>query len=428
MKSISIFVIAAAPLVTAAWAQPSRYTLTDLGIVGASPSQPFVLANNGLIAGAAAASGGRTHATLWYQGMAADIGTPGFGALNSVAFSVNQRGQAVGEAESATADNPTNEDFCGFKAMGLPANGAACVPFLWEYGIMIPLPLLGGSNGVANFINNHGVVAGLAETAVADPGCPNPQVLQFRPVIWDREGVHELPIASGDADGVAYSVNDSGQVVGGSGACSTFNFGTLANLRPAHALLWDTGTMTDLGNLGGTGHFMGNLALNINNKGQVVGQSDLPGDQAFHGFLWSAESGMKDIGTLPGDNLSVASNLNNEGVVVGGSLDADFNPRAFVWQNGVMSDLNSLIPAGSLLDLLVACGINQRGEITGLAADKSGNAHGYLLTPSDGAATSAGLPSSVFAAADVQALNDDVRKLLHRLGVGRFGLLHPPRQ
>ena len=381
MKLFLSTLLAGSLFATIALAQAPHYSLTDLGVVGSSPGQPFTIATNGLIAGASGVSGDRTHATLWYQGRSLDIATPGFGQQNSVAFSVNQRGQAVGEAERPTAPNPTGEDFCGFKAMGLTTNGAACVPFVWEYGIMTPLPLLGGSNGVANLINNQGVVAGFAETGAQDAGCPAPQVLQFKPVIWDREGIHQLPTAAGDLDGVALSINDAGQVVGASGNCSTFNFGSLLNLHPLHALLWDTGTVIDLGNLGGTGKLMGNLALNINNKGQVVGQSDLPGDQAFHGFFWTAESGMKDLGTLKGDTFSVASNLNKDGEVVGVSADENFNPRAFVWQNGVMSDLNSLIPAGSPLTLLVACGINSRGEIIGLAVDQSGNAHGYLLTP-----------------------------------------------
>jgi len=410
--------MAASLLAAVAIAQTQQYTLVDLGAVGASPAQPYVVTNNGLVSGGSAASNGMMHAVLWYQGMKADIGAPGFGALNSQAFSVNARGQAVGEAESLTALNPTNEDFCGFKASGLPSNGAACVPFLWEYGMMTALPTLGGSNGAANFINSRGVVAGVVETALRDPGCPSPQVLQFKPVIWDSEGVHELPTASGDLDGVAFSLNNNGQVIGASGNCATFNPQLQLNLQPLHALLWDTGTVTDLGNLGGTGHGFGNVALNINNKGQVVGNSDLPGDQAFHGFLWSQQTGMKDLGTLSGDPNSAALNLNDEGVVVGVSVDKDFNPRPFVWQNGTMTDLNTLIPANSPLALLLACGINSRGEITGLAVDKAtGEAHGYLLTPGGSVGS---VPALLPDASSARTLTDDVRRLLGRFAAGRY--------
>lgn len=39
----------------------------------------------------------------------------------------------------------------------------------------------------------------------------------------------------------------------------------------------------------------------INNQGQVVGLSSLPGSTYFHGFLWERRTGMQDLGTLPGD-------------------------------------------------------------------------------------------------------------------------------
>lgn len=68
--------------------------------------------------------------------------------------------------------------------------------------------------------------------------------------------------------------------------------------------------------------------------------------------------------------------------MAGISLDANFNPRAFVWQNGVMTDLNTVIPTDSTLYLLVACSINAKGQIVGFAVDTITNEiHGYLATP-----------------------------------------------
>jgi len=64
------------------------------------------------------------------------------------------------------------------------------------------------------------------------------------------------------------------------------------------------------------------------------------------------------------------------------SLDASFNPRAFLWQNHAMTDLNTLVPANSPLFLITACSINSSGEIIGIAVEKSsGNVHGYLAIP-----------------------------------------------
>jgi probable HAF family extracellular repeat protein len=52
---------------------------------------------------------------------------------------------------------------------------------------------------------------------------------------------------------------------------------------------------------------------------------------------------------LPGDLLSIANDINSKGQVVGNSCDVNFNCRAFLWENGVMTDLNALIPPDSPL-------------------------------------------------------------------------------
>jgi probable HAF family extracellular repeat protein len=288
----------------------------------------------------------------------------------------------VGLAQTSTAD-PNGEDFCGFKTLGLPSKGTTCLPFLWEYAVTVPLPTLGGSNGAAYQINRHGTVAGFAENSTKDSTCPAPQKLQFKPVIWENGEIQALPTASKDLEGVALAINDSGQVVGASGSCTAFNPNSLLNLQPLHALLWETGTMTDLGSLGGTGLGSGILAYNINKQGQVVGYSDLKGNANFHAFLWTRGAGMQDLGTLPGDANSFAIGINDAGDVTGSSLDANFNLRAYLWHNGVMTDLNTLIPANSPLHLLLACSINSSGQIIGLAVTSSGELHGYLATPSD---------------------------------------------
>jgi probable HAF family extracellular repeat protein len=127
-------------------------------------------------------------------------------------------------------------------------------------------------------------------------------------------------------------------------------------------LLWQRdGTVIDLGNLGGTGQApaLGNWAISINEQGQVVGSSDR-GDGTNHAFLWTRQTGMQDLGTVPGDTNSGAIGINDEGDVVGVSSDSSGNLRAFVRQNGVLTDLNTLIPAGSPLYLLLANSINSR--------------------------------------------------------------------
>ena len=380
MKSFRVagLVLTFAVLTGSVWAQ-ERYNVFDLGVVGNPPAGPYIIRNNGLISGAAATPDGSSmHAVLWYKGWKIDIGTPGLGGPNSAAFGVNEFGQTVGQAETS---RPNAEDFCGFNAYGF-ASSTACRPFLWQDGVMTKLPTLGGYNGFANSINNRGVVAGIAETDATDaaPGCP---VHQFEPVVWERGRIHSLPPYSGDSDGVAAQVNDKGQVVGASGTCGSFNPNTGLYLVENHALLWENGIATDLGNLGGEGGLAGNHACALNNQGQVVGHSDLPNDASFHGFLWTRETGMKDLGTLSGDFASLALGINDGGVVVGASIGPAFSTfRAVLWEKGTVTDLNTLVDANPKnLYLVQGESINSRGEIIGLAVDGAALPHGFLAIP-----------------------------------------------
>jgi uncharacterized membrane protein len=115
-------------------------------------------------------------------------------------------------------------------------------------------------------INIFGVATGEVENAQRDPGCP--QRIQFKPVKWQNGKVIELPTYAGDADALAYAINDSGQVAGSSGECAPFNPNLQAAMLPLHPLRWEPdGSVTYLGTLGGTGRGFANLAININNYG-----------------------------------------------------------------------------------------------------------------------------------------------------------------
>jgi probable HAF family extracellular repeat protein len=373
-----------------------RYTLTDLGPIGGAPGQPLAIADNGLVAGSAAVSDTTWHTFLWYQGLKIDIGKTALGGPSSTAFGLNNRGQAVGEAETSVMD-PNHEDFCGFNTQHV------CQPFLWEYGAMIPLPTLKSSSGapatnaLANAINKHGEIVGSSENGVRDLTCPpfnipagQHQLIQFKPVAWVNGKIQELPTVGGDPDGLAFGVNDNGQIVGSTGSCTEYQAnGDLTYLFGQHAVLWQNGTAIDLGSLGGLAPGGGNVAIHVNNWGQVVGES---GDA--HGgsraFVWTAETGMLDLGAVGADVGSVALSNNDRGDIVGISFDTDGNPRAFLRPDGgVPVDLNSLLPADSPLYLIDACSINLSGQIIGIGIDLQGNAHGFLVTPSSDATTAA---------------------------------------
>ncbi len=58
-------------------------------------------------------------------------------------------------------------------------------------------------------------------------------------------------------------------------------------------------------------------------------------------------------------------------------------PRAFLWANGKMHDLNALVPPNSPLYLLIPYGINDSGQIAGFGVDNNGDIHAFLATPCD---------------------------------------------
>jgi probable HAF family extracellular repeat protein len=404
-------IVAAALLSTIATAQttPPQYSVLDLGLVGAAGA-PWSIAKNGLVAGVVVTPDNKSHGVVWFQGLEFVIGAPALGGPNSEANGIGMNGQIVGAAQTAAANG---EDFCGFTAMGLTPSSTACLPFVMQDGVMTKLPTLGGPNGVANAVNSQGIAAGWAETEFRDPNgaCT---VAQFQPVIWGNNGVTQLFTFPGDTDGVAWSINESGQAVGASGTCTGFSIDTGDYLLEKHPMLWTDGVAINLGTLGGSGALAGNHACSINNLGQVAGHSDLNGDTTFHGFLWSWETGMTDIGTLPGDFASLAIGIGDQGIAVGASFDQNFNERAILIANGSLTDLNTLVASNpQKLYLVQGNAINASGQIVGLAATSSGDIHGFLATPST---VSGNSPTS--EAVRMPVLSSEVRKAIQRrLGI-----------
>jgi probable HAF family extracellular repeat protein len=132
-----------------------------------------------------------------------------------------------------------------------------------------------------------------------------------------------------------------------------------------HAVIWRNGLATELTSLGGQ---FNNAAVDINNRGQFVGLSDVPGDASTHAVRWHNGS-ITDLGMLAGDTSSFAWAISDRGQVLGESCDANGNSRGFLWQNGAMADVNTLVPAESSLIIIDANNINGAGDITGHAFD-----------------------------------------------------------
>jgi probable HAF family extracellular repeat protein len=397
----------------------SHYYVFNLGTLGGDSSSGNSINTLGWVTGISNLAGNTdVHAALWLYGRQFDLGTLG-GPNSGTLWPVhNNRGVIAGVSDTSEFD-PLGETWsCG---AFFPASHTThtCVGFVWKHGVMTPLPTLGGNNGFATGANDTGQVVGWAETTTHDPTCVSPQVLQFEAVIYGLRPnqIQELPPLPGDPDGAATAINDQGQVVGISGICQV----AVGDLSAEHALLWQNGKATNLGSLGGAAW---NTPMAINNRGEVVGFSDLPGDDGgqnpnFHAFLWTREGGMRDLGTLPGDVLSEALGINDEGQVVGVSIDANNNLRAFLWQNGIMTDLNTLMQTGSSLDLIAAGDINDFGVISGQAYhQETGALPAFVAIPLGGH------PPMERASRRVMLPGSVRQRLFRRLGLGRIEARH----
>jgi len=282
---------------------------------------------------------------------------------------------------------------------------------VWREGQIVDLGTLGGNQSAAYAINDRGQVAGFSTNAVPDPlsflylilGSSNGT--QTRAFLWDKDSGMQDLVSLGGGNAFGFFLNRHGQVAGFSYTNSTPNATT--GLPTIDPFLWDGSTMLDLGTLGGTN----GMPTALNNRGQVIGFSNLSGDSSFHPFLWdqgklidlytstvggnpitanaindageilgaaafpgqpsdaylSRHGVATDLGHLNGDCSSEAWAMNSAGqiVLVSSSCDGT-NVRAALWENGSLVDLNTLIPAGSSLQLFSPQAINDRGEIAGL--------------------------------------------------------------
>ena len=399
-------------------ASGSGYSVYNLPSAGGSVSSGNSIDNLGIISGDSNQPGDQTtHATVWLFGSRFDLGTLG-GANIDVQWPVkNNVGVISGIAETAVVNKLGEAWSC---SAFFPGNATLhnCLGFVSEWGKLRALPTLGGYNGFATGTNDFGQTVGWAENTVHDATCNPPQVLQFRAVIWGpgKDQIEQLlPLPGSDTVTAATAINDAGQVVGISGICSN----AVGGFSAIHAVIWQNGKTTDMGNIGGAAW---NTPMAINQNGVVVGFANVQpgGGLLAHAFIWTRSVGMRDLGTLPGqgaDAQSQALGINDQGQVVGLSCTAGFaSCQAFLWQNGVMTNLNSLVAPGYDDQLIQASDINDAGVITGEAANSSGDVLSFVATP--GGLGSSHAAAGIGSSAQNVPLPAKLRaKLLQRLGL-----------
>jgi probable HAF family extracellular repeat protein len=367
--------------------QPTGYLVFALpDSLGGTASAANAINDLGWPMGFADFSGNTTgQAVAWIEGRMVKLGTLG-GPNSSVEWEgvKNNKGLIVGVSDTSIVQ-PRGETWSCALAGFLPSfSGNTCLGFLWQDGFMRQLPTLGGDNGVATGINNRDQVVGWAETSHKDKSCNAPQVLQFEAYVYDVKSakINALPLFPGAPDSAATGINDKGQIIGIAGLCSNAVGGASA----IHAVLWqdENSTPIDLGNIGGMAW---NTPASINLEGQIVGFANPSGDQnaGFNpiGFLWTETGGMQNLGTLAGYQNSIAYAINNHGLIVGQSFNGPNGAsHAFIYQNGMMTDLNGLIVGHTPLTLVYANDVNDDGVIVGGAFNaKTGASPAFVAIP-----------------------------------------------
>jgi len=217
-------------------------------------------------------------------------------------------------------------------------------------------PLSGGTLSSATDINSSGQIASYSNITPSS---------STRATLSSGGTLTNLGAPVGGTASWAWGLNDSG---------------TIAGNATSHAFRYDlnSGTMPDLGTLGGAN----STGYAINANGWVVGTSDVSLSN-FNTRAFLAKPGSGLISLSLGGSFGGAYGINNSDVIVGSSLTAGDNNtfHAFIYQNGVMTDLNSLIAPSSGWLLNEALAINDAGQIVATAPSAANNAASSSPSP-----------------------------------------------
>ena len=245
-----------------------------------------------------------------------------------------------------------------------------------------PLPQLAGTVTLPSVINNTGEIIGEAFNVLS--GSP----------VWATPTSVPTLVTSGNFQ----SLNDLGEIVGANSfwASASSQAATLSPLagfaavqamainagglivgrsinsgQPLQPTFWSSPTSGPAALPGVPETF---VAFYVNSAGQIIGAFNNTIINTAGGvWFWSSVTAQPVLlPALAGGGVLVNGNgfapefaLNAAGTVVGTSSDSLANPKAVIWTNGQVQDLNTLIPSGSGWVLQRATGINDTGAIIG---------------------------------------------------------------
>jgi uncharacterized membrane protein len=269
-RAFLLAVVAGSP----ALAQPAHYEARVLPGFGGDTARGLAVSNSGAVAGEGTRSG-QTYPIVaaWIEGVAFDLGGSGFSLAG--ARGVTDWGLVVGFHDhfGARALYAVPPDYPPMEipelattisqAYAINAGGeivgsytSSTRPYVLRAGVLTQLPLIGGTQGMANAISNTGFIAGWTNHDASGG---------FVAVRW----VNDVPtqLVGGASVNNAYGVNDEGWTVG---------YASGAPLTTYEASLWtDPTARINLGSINGNWN---NIAYGINNHRQIVGAS---GDRGF---------------------------------------------------------------------------------------------------------------------------------------------------
>jgi len=329
MKSISlILVIFCLNPLPGRSAPRSQYQITDLGLLpGGTFASPTAMNNHGHVVGMAGTSNG--YAPFIYRdGVMREIplGNPNFGQ----ALDINDAGDILGELIVEGREHY------------LLVTSESTLDLTEQTGRRLTLKRMNESRVIVGHVTDEQFV--------------------YEAIAWSNGVVHRLGVLETGQVSFAHGINNTGDILG---IATRFS-------RPPdphnYTVLFRNGGISVLGTFSGAA---------LNDAGEVAGVNF--DETGFQACLYR-DGRLTNLGVLPGDYRSWAVDINNSRQIVGISEAGGEIYHPFLYEDGVMYDLQELLKPNSAWVLYSPAAINDRGQITGI-----GYHHGlerpYLLTP-----------------------------------------------
>lgn len=221
-------------------------------------------------------------------------------------------------------EKPGSSSFAlGLAGADLIVGTSANEPAVWRNGRRAPLAAIEGMpGGFAHDANRSGAIVGSVVNDLFGT--------EF-PAVWSSvDGAGELlRVPRNTSVGTALAVNAGGTIAGSVDGVPVV---WPSSKRPPRRVAMPAGAI-------------GGELLDVNDAGDVVGRASFPDGSSQAMALFSGDRAATALGTL-GGTTSAASGVNALRQVVGASSSA-LGARAFVWEAGTMTDLNTLVSSTS---------------------------------------------------------------------------------